>query len=152
MLREGRHNVSPHPGSSATDDTMDSEVESLIEYAVSEVIAETTSLESLRQDMIDKLVQALETDASWVELYGVTGELVVPRVAASDDELGAGLKRVLEVSRCLVMSRSLLTGLTVAQHEAFAAHLRRMEGDPNPSRCPADARKSCWPCHLLRQC
>ncbi|TFK86916.1 hypothetical protein K466DRAFT_586827 [Polyporus arcularius HHB13444] len=71
------------------------EVESLIEHAVSEVVVETPALESLRQDMIDKLVQALETDASWVELYGVTGELVVPGVPTGDDELGAGLKRVL---------------------------------------------------------
>ncbi len=76
---------------------------SLIEHAVYEVVVETPALEFLRQDMIDKLVQALETDASWVELYGVTGELVVPGVLTDDDELGAGLRRVLAVSRCLAV-------------------------------------------------
>ncbi|KAI0362291.1 hypothetical protein OH77DRAFT_1416520 [Trametes cingulata] len=73
------------------------EVESLIELAVGEVISETPSLESLRQDMVDKLVQALETDASWVELYGVTGELSVPGVTAGEDEMGAGLRRATEI-------------------------------------------------------
>ncbi|KAI0665103.1 trafficking protein particle complex subunit 10 [Cubamyces menziesii] len=73
------------------------QVESLIELAVEEVVTETPTLERLRQDMVDKLVQALETDASWVELYGVTGELVVPGVAPGDDDLGTGLRRVLEI-------------------------------------------------------
>ncbi len=50
----------------------------------------------LRQDLVEQLVQALETDASWVELYGVTGELV-PAITPGDDELGNGLRRVLEV-------------------------------------------------------
>lgn len=50
----------------------------------------------LRQDLVERLVQALETDASWVELYGVTGELV-PAITPGDDELGSGLRRVLEV-------------------------------------------------------
>ncbi|KAI0748290.1 trafficking protein particle complex subunit 10 [Daedaleopsis nitida] len=72
------------------------EVESLIELAVSEVVAETTALAPLRQDMTDKLVQALETDAAWVELYGVTGELV-PLITPGDEKLGDGLGRVLEI-------------------------------------------------------
>ncbi|KAI0647217.1 trafficking protein particle complex subunit 10 [Trametes meyenii] len=73
------------------------EVESLIELAAAEVIAETPSLEHLRQDIVDKLVQALETDASWVELYGVTGELAVPGVNPGDGEVGVGLRHVLEI-------------------------------------------------------
>ncbi|KAI8998488.1 trafficking protein particle complex subunit 10 [Trametes punicea] len=77
------------------------EVESLIELAVGEVVSETPALDDSRQDMVDKLVQALETDASWVELYGVTGELVVPGVTPADDLVGSGLRRVLQVlSRC----------------------------------------------------
>ncbi|KAI1794522.1 trafficking protein particle complex subunit 10 [Ganoderma leucocontextum] len=72
------------------------EVEALIELAVSEASSKTPSLDSLRQDMIDKLVQALEVDASWVELYGVTGELVVPGITPTDDEIGSGLCQVME--------------------------------------------------------
>ncbi|EIW60047.1 uncharacterized protein TRAVEDRAFT_164477 [Trametes versicolor FP-101664 SS1] len=73
------------------------EVESLIEQAASEVVTETPSLDPLRQDIVDKLVQALETTASWVELYGVTGELTVPGVTPGDDDMGAGLRRVIEI-------------------------------------------------------
>ncbi|KAI0327179.1 hypothetical protein GY45DRAFT_1328000 [Cubamyces sp. BRFM 1775] len=73
------------------------EVESLIELAVEEVVTETPILGRLRQDMIDTLVQALETDASWVELYGVTGELVVPGVVPEENDKGAALRRVLEI-------------------------------------------------------
>ena len=73
------------------------EVEALIELAVSEVSTKMPSLDTLRQDMIDKLVQALEADASWVELYGVTGELVVHGITQTDDEIGSGLCEVMEV-------------------------------------------------------
>ncbi|PIL24147.1 hypothetical protein GSI_13900 [Ganoderma sinense ZZ0214-1] len=72
------------------------EVEALIELAVSEVSSKTPSLDSFRQDMIDKLVQALELEASWVELYGITGELVVPGITPTDDEVGSGLRQVME--------------------------------------------------------
>ncbi|TBU35808.1 trafficking protein particle complex subunit 10 [Dichomitus squalens] len=72
------------------------EVESLIEIAVSEVVSEQLPLEPHRQDLTDKLVQALETNASWVELYGVTGELAVPGVTLTEDEFGAGLRQVME--------------------------------------------------------
>ncbi|KAI9065113.1 hypothetical protein FKP32DRAFT_1674998 [Trametes sanguinea] len=73
------------------------EVESLIEIAVGEVVSETPTLEQLRQDMIDVLVKALETDASWVELYGVTGELIVPGVKPDEDDLETGLRRAMEI-------------------------------------------------------
>ena len=94
MLREGLH---LHSGGAIIVLTFNLEVESLIELAVSEVVAEQSSLEPHRQDLTDKLVQALETDASWVELYGVTGELAVPGITPSEDEFGAGLRQVMEV-------------------------------------------------------
>ncbi|CDO72874.1 hypothetical protein BN946_scf185002.g59 [Trametes cinnabarina] len=90
-----------------------SEVETLIELAVEEAVSETRALERLRQDLIDVLVKALETDASWVELYGVTGELVVPGVKIADDDLGAGLRRALEVMENYPMVR--VSELTEAQ-------------------------------------
>ncbi|KAI0831480.1 trafficking protein particle complex subunit 10 [Trametes gibbosa] len=73
------------------------EVESLIELAVGEVVSEKPSLESLRQDLVDRLVQALETNASWVGLYGVTGELSVPGIILGDDEMGTALRQVTEI-------------------------------------------------------
>ncbi|KAI0724064.1 trafficking protein particle complex subunit 10 [Cerioporus squamosus] len=110
------------------------EVESLIEHAVSEVVVETPALEPLRQDLIDKLVQALETDASWVELYGVTGELVVPGVSLGDDELGAGLTRALTLlnSKRSPLSfgewREILIPVDVPQmHIIAAARLQILE-------------------------
>ncbi|KAI0709428.1 trafficking protein particle complex subunit 10 [Earliella scabrosa] len=72
------------------------EVESLIELAVSEVVSEKEALVPLRQDMVDKLVHALEADASWVQLYGVTGELV-PVITPDEGDLGDGLRGVLEI-------------------------------------------------------
>lgn len=80
------------------------EVETLIELAVSEVSAKTPSLDTFRQDMIDKLVQALEADASWVELYGVTGELVVPGITQTEGEMGSGLREVMEVGHFFMRS------------------------------------------------
>ena len=74
-----------------------SEVESLIELAVAQAVSEKHELAVLRQDIVDKLVQALETDAAWVGLYGVTGELVATKVKMDADKLVSGLQRAMEV-------------------------------------------------------
>ena len=74
-----------------------SEVESLIELAVAQAVSEKHELAALRQDIVDKLVQALETDAAWVGLYGVTGELVATKVKMDADKLVSGLQRAMEV-------------------------------------------------------
>ena len=63
MLREG----ACHPDSaeiSVVTGTRALEVEALIEHAVTEVVSETPTLEALRTDMVDKLVQALA--GSWI--------------------------------------------------------------------------------------
>ncbi|KAH9945954.1 trafficking protein particle complex subunit 10 [Epithele typhae] len=73
------------------------EVESLVELAVKEAVAEDADIAPHRQDIVDKLVQSLESSATWVELYGVTGELVPPGVEPSDDQIGKGLRRALEI-------------------------------------------------------
>ncbi|OBZ75937.1 Trafficking protein particle complex subunit 10 [Grifola frondosa] len=72
------------------------QVESLISLSVAEVLEEYPVLEPHRNALVDKLVQALERDANWVELYDVTGELVVPG-ANEDGELGEALSKVKQV-------------------------------------------------------
>ncbi|KAI0780765.1 trafficking protein particle complex subunit 10 [Trametes elegans] len=110
------------------------EVESLIELAVDEVVSGTPALDTLRQDMIDRLVQALETDASWVELYGVTGELAVPGITSGEDEIGSGLGQVKEILNKRRLPtlfgewREILIPVDVPQmHILAAARLQVME-------------------------
>ena len=116
------------------------EVESLIEHAVSQVVSQDASLDMFRQDMVDKLVQALETDASWVELYGVTGELIVPGVTLEDDEIGAGLRLVMKVRTSYNSSLPAFILGAGSRREAFANIIWRVEGDCHPCRCSTDAR------------
>ena len=63
-----------------------SEVESIVEKAVAKVLEASPSSRCHRVTLISKLVQALEHDATWVELYGITGELKVPKVFDDDHE------------------------------------------------------------------
>lgn len=53
------------------------EVEGFIESAVGEALGEASSSAN-HDNLVDVLVRALENDAAWVELYGITGELIVP--------------------------------------------------------------------------
>ncbi|KAI0957407.1 hypothetical protein AcW1_005812 [Taiwanofungus camphoratus] len=73
------------------------EVESLIDVAVGELITHLPSLRPHRDVLIDKLVQALESNAKWVELYNVTGELMVPEIPDEEGEIGMGLNRLKEI-------------------------------------------------------
>jgi hypothetical protein len=57
---------------------LDVEVESVIESVVAKVLADSPSTKHHRITLVNKLVAALEHDAGWVELYGITGELNVP--------------------------------------------------------------------------
>ena len=77
------------------------EVESLVGQAVQTVITESPSWLPHRDDLVNMLVEALETKASWVDLFGVTGELNVPGNDAQG-ELLEPLRTVKEVrgSRC----------------------------------------------------
>ena len=60
-----------------------------------------TSVEN-RIITIGKLIDALESDAGWVELYGITGELIVP---STDDENA-------EVNELLLKARKVHTRLS----------------------------------------
>jgi hypothetical protein len=73
------------------------EVEAVLEQAVDEALNEFPQHGADRSRLIAHMIQALESDANWVELYSITGELDVP---ASDDDatLKEILTRIREVS------------------------------------------------------
>lgn len=51
-----------------------------------------------RELLTDKLVEALSKSADWIQLYGVTGELVVPDNLSEDAELAPTFAQLKEVS------------------------------------------------------
>ena len=119
MLREGKYHLKRPICTGLTGSL---EVESLIESAAREAIVEDAELEPFRPDIVEKLVQALETDAAWVELYGVTGELVPAKVKMGDGKLGLGQRQVMEVGLIIrtTMQSSLLTVLADLEPETIA--------------------------------
>ncbi|KDR81848.1 hypothetical protein GALMADRAFT_240099 [Galerina marginata CBS 339.88] len=68
------------------------EVESIIESQVRDIIEESASSSQHRIILVSKLIDALESDAAWVDMYGITGELVVPEIQQQDDEIAGLLK------------------------------------------------------------
>ncbi len=55
----------------------------MLEQAVDEALDEFPQPGSDRSRLIAHMIQALESDANWVELYSITGELNIP---ASDND------------------------------------------------------------------
>jgi len=72
------------------------EVESLVSQTVQTVVTESPSWLPYRDGLINVLIEALEKHASWVDLFGVTGELNVPGEDIQG-ELFEPLQRVKEV-------------------------------------------------------
>ncbi len=72
------------------------EVQAIIEEAV-----DTVKDHSNRNRLIDLIVRALESDASWIQQYGMTGEIVLPEASLGEGLVGESLeqshKRVKEV-------------------------------------------------------
>ena len=69
----------------------------MLEQALDEALDEFPQHGADRNRLITHLIQALESDANWVELYSITGELKVP--ASNDDAtLKEVLTRIREVS------------------------------------------------------
>ncbi|KAF8911173.1 trafficking protein particle complex subunit 10 [Gymnopilus junonius] len=64
------------------------EVESIIESEVRTIIEENDSSPHHRITVVSKLIDALESDAAWVDMYGITGELNVPEPAKLDKQSG----------------------------------------------------------------
>ncbi|KAF8810122.1 hypothetical protein BYT27DRAFT_7135471 [Phlegmacium glaucopus] len=72
------------------------EVESIIESHVQAVLEDSPSLQH-HTILVGKLVDALESDAAWVELYGITGELIVPDIHEEEGEIGELLKKARQL-------------------------------------------------------
>ncbi|KAI0053990.1 hypothetical protein FA95DRAFT_1529824 [Auriscalpium vulgare] len=72
------------------------EVEALIEQCVNSALVEFPEQDASRSRLVARTIQALEGDATWVQLYGVTGELKVPPVEEPGD-FGRVVSRVIEI-------------------------------------------------------
>ncbi|KAJ7285957.1 trafficking protein particle complex subunit 10 [Mycena rebaudengoi] len=74
------------------------EVEALIESSVEQVLSDPTASLAERVGLVNKLVEALEQDSAWVEMYGMSGELNVPEVFG---ELGPNDEPLRQVMKLL---------------------------------------------------
>lgn len=74
------------------------EVESIVEDVVDTVMAESPSTIHHRVTFISKLVKLLEHDATWVDLYGLTGQLNVPAIQEKEED---------EISKLLVQAKKV---------------------------------------------
>ncbi|KAH8106751.1 trafficking protein particle complex subunit 10 [Cristinia sonorae] len=80
------------------------EVEQVIESVIDTVLEASESSRTKRPEILEILVQALEKDASWVSLYELTGELVIPNVSTEDEGIGEALD---EIKKMLNQPRQL---------------------------------------------
>lgn len=69
----------------------------MIQDQVQLVLDELPDSQQHRLPLINHLVEELERDAAWVDLYGITGELVVPESSTGDEQLRVLLTRVKKV-------------------------------------------------------
>ncbi|KAG6845701.1 hypothetical protein H0H87_004962 [Tephrocybe sp. NHM501043] len=59
-------------------------VESVVEESVTRALVDSSSPHQHRAIIINNIVKALENDAGWVDLYGITGEIKISRVPKAD--------------------------------------------------------------------
>jgi len=86
------------------DERLCIEVEFVIDDVVMQVLADSPSTNHHRVTLVTKLVEALEHDAGWVYLYGITGELNVPATPQEETEGDIGqlldkAKKLLQVHK-----------------------------------------------------
>lgn len=62
----------------------------LIQEIIDDILAQTSHDVSQGRDLAENVIQYLEGNTAWVELYGVTGELLIP----STLEVQEGLKEL----------------------------------------------------------
>ncbi|KZT11270.1 uncharacterized protein LAESUDRAFT_809238 [Laetiporus sulphureus 93-53] len=110
------------------------EVESFIEAAISQVIEESPSLQPRRAALVDKLIEALSGDANWIELYGLTGELLVPNIPDEEEAVLSRLKEILgggKYSATLFGEwRNIIIPVDVPQIHILAAAQLRVLANP----------------------
>ena len=94
MLRDGQSSHSALLNTRLTK--LASEIEGIIEQSVDTALAQETECVAHRSLLIDRVIQALEGDAGWVQLYGITGELHVPDTN-EEGEIGQVLRNIKEV-------------------------------------------------------
>jgi len=75
------------------------EVESIVEAQVRSVLESSPSSPHHRIILVSKLIDALESDAAWVDMYGITGELVVPSSLKEEGEISELLSKARKVRR-----------------------------------------------------
>ncbi|KAJ7063184.1 trafficking protein particle complex subunit 10 [Mycena amicta] len=75
------------------------EVETLIESTVERVLSNSASLLAERVELVNRLVEALEQDSTWVDLYGVSGELMVPETIGELSHADDPLRQVIKLLR-----------------------------------------------------
>ena len=73
------------------------EVESIVDAQVRSILESSPSSPHHRIILVSKLIDALESDAAWVDMYGITGELVVPNSLKEEGEIGELLKKARKV-------------------------------------------------------
>ncbi|KAJ6547447.1 trafficking protein particle complex subunit 10 [Mycena capillaripes] len=73
------------------------EVEALIETSVEQILTNSTALLAEKVELVNKLVEALEQDSTWVEMYGVSGELNVPEVFGELVKADEPLRQVIKL-------------------------------------------------------
>ncbi|RDB24044.1 Trafficking protein particle complex subunit 10 [Hypsizygus marmoreus] len=74
------------------------EVEFVVESAVAKVLADAPTTLHYRVTLVNKLVEALEHDAAWVDLYGITGELNVP-ASPNDNDKDEKIDQLLQAAK-----------------------------------------------------
>lgn len=72
-------------------------MEALIETAVEQVLSGSKAMLADRVVLVNRLVEALEQDSTWVEMYGISGELDVPQVFGELGEADEPLREAIKV-------------------------------------------------------
>jgi hypothetical protein len=110
-------------------------VEYVIEKAVSKVLADSPLTNHHRVTMVDTLVKALENDAGWVDLYGITGELNVPGTLhpRTEDSLRQLLEKAMKVHTIYASFEALATKpfLDVTRAPTSISARRQLARDQN---------------------
>ncbi|KAG6836752.1 hypothetical protein H0H93_003831 [Arthromyces matolae] len=78
------------------------EVEGVVDNIVTQVLADSTSPQQHRATLINQLVEALEGDATWVDLYGITGELKIPETP--NNQMQEETAKLLDKAKQLLVS------------------------------------------------
>ncbi|KAH7889469.1 trafficking protein particle complex subunit 10 [Phlebopus sp. FC_14] len=119
------------------------EVKALVHKAVEDVLAERSHENLQGREAVDILTNYLESDAGWVELYSITGELVIPSSLETIEELKEvflSLQKALAKSRPITSSpcpwREIKIPVDVPRMDIIAA--ARIEVHASPFGCGGD--------------